>query len=57
MVAIKLICLICKEEFWSSGFDHICYQCACSQKPIVYSNNMKDGENNLKNIKETKSDE
>ena len=38
MTAIKLIYFICKKEFWSSGFDHICYWCACAQLPTIYSN-------------------
>jgi len=34
--AIELVCLICKKKFWSSGFDHICYSCACGQETVVY---------------------
>lgn len=36
MTAIKMICYICKEKFWGSGFDHICYKCACGQPIKVY---------------------
>ena len=36
MTAIKLKCLICGEDFWSSGFDHICYRCACKQPIKIY---------------------
>lgn len=36
MTAILLICNVCGEEFWSNGFDHICYECACKQPSKVY---------------------
>ena len=36
MTAIELKCVICGELFWSSGFDHICYMCACKQEPKAW---------------------
>ena len=37
MTAIELICIVCGEPFWSSGFDHICYRCACKQEGKSWS--------------------
>lgn len=46
MTAIELVCRICKRPFWSSGFDRICYECACDQEPKVYER-LKHGQENL----------
>ena len=51
MTAIELICIICKKPFWSSGFDHTCYECACKQPSKAWSS-----EDN-KDIVEVKDDQ